>query len=178
MLGGTSSALRAIAAVVVLVAMRAAAVNYLGRNNYLSEGSEHWTEDWLIHYFSRRLTESDRDIVDGKTSKGPALQRRFRWARAGWPSSCRPRGTGSPSNLTNSFLMPVSYSEVHSIADSKHLGYSPPYRPRGLNSRSWARATDTERQGRGTKKREPLMAAPAGEWFAKTPEGFFSGPWA
>ncbi len=53
----------AIAAVAVLVAGQAAAVNYLGRNNYLPEGSEHWTEDWLIHYFSKRLDKTYDDIA-------------------------------------------------------------------------------------------------------------------
>jgi CHASE2 domain-containing sensor protein len=53
----------AIAAVAVLVAGEAAAVNYLGRNNYLPEGSEHWTEDWLIHYFSKRLDKPHEDIA-------------------------------------------------------------------------------------------------------------------
>ncbi len=53
----------AIAAVVALVAVEAAAVNYLGRNNYLPEGSEHWTEDWLIHYFSKRLFLPHEDIA-------------------------------------------------------------------------------------------------------------------
>ncbi len=53
----------AIAAVAVLVAAQAFAINYLGRNNYLPEGSEHWTEDWLIHYFSKRLKEPRKDIA-------------------------------------------------------------------------------------------------------------------
>ncbi len=55
MRAGLFSKWGAIAAVAILVGMQAAAVNYLGRNNYLPEGSEHWTEDWLIHYFSKRL---------------------------------------------------------------------------------------------------------------------------
>ncbi len=49
------SALGSIAAIVAAIALQALAINYLGRNNYLPEGSEHWTEDWLIHYFSKRL---------------------------------------------------------------------------------------------------------------------------
>jgi CHASE2 domain-containing sensor protein len=53
----------AIAAIAVLVAVQAAAINYLGRNNYLPEGSEHWTEDWLIHYFSKRLDQPHKNIV-------------------------------------------------------------------------------------------------------------------
>jgi len=52
-----------IAAVVVLVAAQAAAVNYLGSNNYLPEGSDHWTEDWLIHYFSKRLDKPHKDVA-------------------------------------------------------------------------------------------------------------------
>ncbi len=57
------SALGAIAAIVVLIALEALAINYLGRNNYLPEGSEHWTEDWLIHFFSKRLDEPHKDIA-------------------------------------------------------------------------------------------------------------------
>jgi adenylate cyclase len=53
----------AIAAVVALVAAQAAAVNYFGRNNYLPEGSDHWTEDWLIHYFSKRLDKPHKDVA-------------------------------------------------------------------------------------------------------------------
>ncbi len=52
-----------IAAVIALVAAQAFAVNYLGRNNYLPEGSEHWTEDWLIHYFSKRLDKPHKDVA-------------------------------------------------------------------------------------------------------------------
>ncbi len=63
MRGGRKSAFWALAAIVVLVAVQALAVNYLGRNNYLPEGSEHWTEDWLIHYFSPRLEAPREDIV-------------------------------------------------------------------------------------------------------------------
>jgi adenylate cyclase len=53
----------AIVVIVALAAAQAAAVNYLGRNNYLPEGSEHWTEDWLIHYFSKRLDKPHNDIA-------------------------------------------------------------------------------------------------------------------
>ncbi len=52
MRGSRKSALGTVAAIVVIVALQALVINYLGRNNYLPEGSEHWTEDWLIHYFS------------------------------------------------------------------------------------------------------------------------------
>jgi CHASE2 domain-containing sensor protein len=53
----------AIATVVALVAAQAAAVNYLGGNNYLPEGSDHWTEDWLIHYFSKRLDKPHEGVA-------------------------------------------------------------------------------------------------------------------
>ena len=53
----------AIVVIVALAAAQAAAVNYLGRNNYLPEGSDHWTEDWLIHYFSKRLDKPHNDIA-------------------------------------------------------------------------------------------------------------------
>jgi CHASE2 domain-containing sensor protein len=53
----------AIGAVIVLVAAQAFAVNYLGRNNYLPEGSDHWTEDWLIRYFSKRLDKPYKDVA-------------------------------------------------------------------------------------------------------------------
>jgi CHASE2 domain-containing sensor protein len=53
----------AIAAIAILVAVQAAAINYLGRNNYLPEGSEHWTEDWLIHYFSKRLDQPYKNVA-------------------------------------------------------------------------------------------------------------------
>ena len=52
MRGSRNSTLGKIAAIVAIVAVQAFVINYLGRNNYLPEGSEHWTEDWLIHYFS------------------------------------------------------------------------------------------------------------------------------
>ena len=55
MRGSRNSTLGKIAAIVAIVAVQAFVINYLGRNNYLPEGSEHWTEDWLIHYFSPRL---------------------------------------------------------------------------------------------------------------------------
>ena len=45
MMGRLFSKWGAVAAVVLLVAVEAAAVNYLGRNNYLPEGSEHRTEE-------------------------------------------------------------------------------------------------------------------------------------
>ncbi len=63
MRAGFLSKWSAIAAVAILVAVEAAAVNYLGRNNYLPEGSEHWTEDWLIHYFSPRLEKPYDNIA-------------------------------------------------------------------------------------------------------------------
>ncbi len=63
MIGRVFSKWSALAAVVLLVAVQAAAVNYLGRNNYLPEGSEHWTEDWLIHYFSKRVAEPYKNIA-------------------------------------------------------------------------------------------------------------------
>lgn len=63
MMGRLFSKWSAIAAVAILVAVQAAAVSYLGRNNYLPEGSEHWTEDWLIHYFSKRLDQPYKNIV-------------------------------------------------------------------------------------------------------------------
>ena len=63
MRAGFFSKLGAIAAIVILVAVQAAAVNYLGRNNYLPEGSEHWTEDWLIHYFSKRLDQPHKNVA-------------------------------------------------------------------------------------------------------------------
>jgi adenylate cyclase len=64
MRGGLSSGrLAAFTAIIVLVALQAVAVNYLGRNNYLPEGSEHWTEDWLIHYFSKQLAEPHKVIA-------------------------------------------------------------------------------------------------------------------
>jgi CHASE2 domain-containing sensor protein len=63
MMGRLFSKWRAIAAIAILVAVQAAAVNYLGRNNYLPEGSEHWTEDWLIHYFSKRLDQPYKNIA-------------------------------------------------------------------------------------------------------------------
>jgi len=57
------TALGAIAAIVALIAFEALAINYLGRNNYLPEGSEHWTEDWLIHYFSKRLDKPHNGVA-------------------------------------------------------------------------------------------------------------------
>ncbi len=63
MKGGPIKKLLAIAILVLLVAGEAAGINYLGRNNYLPEGSEHWTEDWLIHYFSKRLDRPHKDIA-------------------------------------------------------------------------------------------------------------------
>jgi CHASE2 domain-containing sensor protein len=63
MRGGGVSKFWAVAAIVVLAAAQALAINYLGRNNYLPEGSEHWTEDWLIHYFSPHLQAPHKDIV-------------------------------------------------------------------------------------------------------------------
>ena len=55
MRGSRKSTLVKIAAIVAIVALQALVINYLGSNNYLPEGSEHWTEDWLIHYFSPHL---------------------------------------------------------------------------------------------------------------------------
>jgi len=63
MMGRLFSKWGAIAAIAILVAVQAAAVNYLGRNNYLPEGSEHWTEDWLIHYFSKRLDQPYKNVA-------------------------------------------------------------------------------------------------------------------
>ncbi|MGC2395874.1 MAG: CHASE2 domain-containing protein, partial [Rhodomicrobium sp.] len=63
MMGRLFSKWGALAAVAILVAVQAAAVNYLGRNNYLPEGSEHWTEDWLIHYFSKHLDQPYKDVA-------------------------------------------------------------------------------------------------------------------
>ena len=63
MRAGLFSKWGALAAVAILVAVEAAAVNYLARNNYLPEGSEHWTEDWLIHYFSKRLDKPYPNIA-------------------------------------------------------------------------------------------------------------------
>jgi CHASE2 domain-containing sensor protein len=60
--GGLSN-FRALVAILVLIGIEAAAINYLGRNNYLPEGSEHWTEDWLIRYFSKRLDKPYKDIA-------------------------------------------------------------------------------------------------------------------
>jgi adenylate cyclase len=77
----------AIAAVVALVAVQAAAVNYLGRNNYLPEGSDHWTEDWLIHYFSKRLDKPHKDValvlVDAESLEKAGLPARIPVDR-GW----------------------------------------------------------------------------------------------
>jgi CHASE2 domain-containing sensor protein len=63
MRGSRKSTLGTIAAIVVLVAVQALVINYLGRNNYLPEGSEHWTEDWLIHYFSPRLDQPYKAVA-------------------------------------------------------------------------------------------------------------------
>jgi CHASE2 domain-containing sensor protein len=63
MMGSRKSTLGTIAAIVVLVAIQALVINYLGRNNYLPEGSEHWTEDWLIHYFSPRLGQPYKAVA-------------------------------------------------------------------------------------------------------------------
>jgi CHASE2 domain-containing sensor protein len=63
MRGSRNSTLGTIAVIVVLVALQALAINYLGRNNYLPEGSEHWTEDWLIHYFSPRLDKPHKAVA-------------------------------------------------------------------------------------------------------------------
>jgi adenylate cyclase len=63
MKGGSLPELRAAAVIVALVAMLAFGINYLGRNNYLPEGSEHWTEDWLIHYFSPSVKRPRQDIA-------------------------------------------------------------------------------------------------------------------
>jgi CHASE2 domain-containing sensor protein len=52
MRGSRKSTLGTISAIVAIVALQALVINYLGSHNYLPEGSEHWTEDWLIHYFS------------------------------------------------------------------------------------------------------------------------------
>ena len=78
MRGSRKSTLGTIAAIVALAAVQALVINYLGRNNYLPEGSEHWTEDWLIHYFSPRLDGPYKSIalvmVDPESlEKRPAL---------------------------------------------------------------------------------------------------------
>ncbi len=62
-MGALSSQRKAIAAIIVLVAGFAFGLNFLGQNNYLPEGSEHWTEDWLIRYFSQRRTEPQKDVA-------------------------------------------------------------------------------------------------------------------
>lgn len=49
--------------IAALIAIEALTINYLGRNNYLPEGSEHWTEDWLIHYFSPRLNGPHKAVA-------------------------------------------------------------------------------------------------------------------
>ena len=63
MRGSRKSTLGKIAAIVAIVAVQALVINYLGRNNYLPEGSEHWTEDWLIHYFSPRLDKPHKAVA-------------------------------------------------------------------------------------------------------------------
>ncbi len=57
------STLITLATIIVLVAMEAFAINYLASRNYLPEGSEHWTEDWLIHYFSPRLDKPYKAVA-------------------------------------------------------------------------------------------------------------------
>ena len=47
----------------VLVALEALAINYLGSNNYLPEGSDYWTEDWVIHYFTPRLDKPYKAVA-------------------------------------------------------------------------------------------------------------------
>jgi CHASE2 domain-containing sensor protein len=63
MRGSRKSTLGKIAAIVAIVAVQALVINYLGRNNYLPEGSEHWTEDWLIHYFSPHLAGPHKAVA-------------------------------------------------------------------------------------------------------------------
>ncbi len=63
MRGSRKSTLGKIAAIVAIVALQALVINYLGRNNYLPEGSEHWTEDWLIHYFSPHLAGPHKAVA-------------------------------------------------------------------------------------------------------------------
>ncbi len=63
MRGSRNSTLGTIAMIVTLVALQALAISYLGNNNYLPEGSEHWTEDWLIHYFSPRLDKPHNAVA-------------------------------------------------------------------------------------------------------------------
>ncbi len=63
MRGSHKSSLVTVASIVVLVALEALAINYLGSRNYLPEGSEHWTEDWLIHYFSPRLDKPYKAVA-------------------------------------------------------------------------------------------------------------------
>ncbi len=50
-------------ALVVLVAIAAFGINVAGRLRYLPEGSVHWSEDWLIRYFSLRLGGPQKDIA-------------------------------------------------------------------------------------------------------------------
>jgi CHASE2 domain-containing sensor protein len=63
MRGSRKSTLGTIAAIVVLVALEALAINYLGSNNYLPEGSDYWTEDWVIHYFTPRLDKPYKAVA-------------------------------------------------------------------------------------------------------------------
>ena len=63
MRGSRKSTLVTIAAIVAIVALQALVINYLGSNNYLPEGSEHWTEDWLIHYFSPHLDKPHKAVA-------------------------------------------------------------------------------------------------------------------
>jgi CHASE2 domain-containing sensor protein len=62
-MGAQSTKRKAIAAIILLVAAQAFLFNYLGLHNYLPEGSEHWTEDWLIRYFSQRRDGPQKDIA-------------------------------------------------------------------------------------------------------------------
>jgi CHASE2 domain-containing sensor protein len=63
MRGSHKSTLVTIAAVVAIIAAQAFVINFLGSNNYLPQGSDHWTEDWLIHYFSPRLDKPHKAVA-------------------------------------------------------------------------------------------------------------------
>jgi CHASE2 domain-containing sensor protein len=55
--------LQVFAAVAVLVVAQALAMDLLGRYDYLPEGSGHWTDDWLIRYFSKREDGPDPRVA-------------------------------------------------------------------------------------------------------------------
>ncbi len=78
-MGALSSKRNAIIAIIVLAAAFAFGLNFLGQNNYLPEGSEHWTEDWLIRYFSQRRAEPQKDVaivlVDAQSLENDGMPR-------------------------------------------------------------------------------------------------------